>query len=216
MSGLEKSETMALRSEAEIQLHLLDLVERGGSISQRTAAQQLGIALGLVNAYLKRAITKGLVKISQVPPNRYAYYLTPEGFNEKRRLTAEYMRQSFNFFRLARQHCDALLAQAVANDWRRLACVGIGEIGEVARLSALAFDVEIVGFVDPTAKETRFAGAPVVACLGELGTVDAVVLADFLHAQETYDSLRLQLPESRILIPNLLKVTRGSRPNGEA
>ena len=45
---------------------------------------------------------KGLVKMSQVPLNRYAYYLTPQGFAEKSRLTAEYLSVSFNFFRRAR------------------------------------------------------------------------------------------------------------------
>jgi len=45
----------------------------------------LDIALGLVNAYVKRSIKKGLVKVSQAPARRYAYYLTPQGFSEKSR-----------------------------------------------------------------------------------------------------------------------------------
>ena len=68
-----------------------------------------GIALGLANAYLKRCVKKGLIKVSQAPANRYAYYLTPKGFTEKSRLTAEYLTISFNFFRDARAQCAALL-----------------------------------------------------------------------------------------------------------
>ena len=44
----------------------------------------------------------------QVPLNRYAYYLTPQGFAEKSRLTAEYLAASFDFFRRARGDCAAL------------------------------------------------------------------------------------------------------------
>ena len=72
-------------------LGLLELVERDGAQSQRKLASDLGIALGLVNAYLKRCVKKGLLKIGQAPPRRYAYYLTPHGFAEKSRLTVEYL-----------------------------------------------------------------------------------------------------------------------------
>src|SRR5438045_4898592 len=92
----------AARSEdsenARIVLGLLESVERDGVQSQRKLASELGIALGLVNAYLKRCVRKGLLKIGQAPPRRYAYYLKPHGFAEKSRLTVEYLYSSFYFF----------------------------------------------------------------------------------------------------------------------
>src|SRR3972149_9861076 len=75
--------------KARVMLGLLESVERDGGQSQRRLASELGIALGLVNAYLKRCIKKGLVKVSEAPARRYAYYLTPQGFAEKSRLTVE-------------------------------------------------------------------------------------------------------------------------------
>ena len=63
-----------------IVLSVLDVVERDPSVTQRSVARELGIALGLANAYLKRCVRKGLIKVSQVPRRRYAYYLTPQGF----------------------------------------------------------------------------------------------------------------------------------------
>ena len=62
--------------KTRIMLGLLESVERGGEQSQRRLASELGIALGLVNAYLKRCISKGLVKVGEAPARRYAYYLT--------------------------------------------------------------------------------------------------------------------------------------------
>src|SRR5487761_2401135 len=56
---------------------LLTSVEHDGERSQRRIAAELGIALGLVNAYLKRCAKKGLVKVHDAPARRYAYYLTP-------------------------------------------------------------------------------------------------------------------------------------------
>src|ERR1039458_1430078 len=94
------------QSEADksrLMLNLLDSVGRDGSQSQRRLAVELGIALGLVNLYLKRCIRKGFVKVSNAPAKRYAYFLTVEGFAEKSRLTLEYLTYSFSFFRQDRK-----------------------------------------------------------------------------------------------------------------
>ncbi len=80
------------------------------SESQRHIAAELGIALGLVNAYLKRCIKKGWVKVNQAPARRYAYYLTPQGFTEKSRLTVDYLSSSFPFFRRAKADCADVFA----------------------------------------------------------------------------------------------------------
>src|ERR1700738_702083 len=95
-----------------IVLDLLTSVEHDGDRSQRHIAAELGIALGLVNAYLKRCVKKGLVKVHDAPARRYAYYLTPQGFAEKSRLTVEYLSSSFSFFRLAKADCAHVLPLA--------------------------------------------------------------------------------------------------------
>ena len=51
--------------EGAITLKLLNAVEENSALTQRTAAQDLGIALGLVNAYLKRCVQKGWVKVAR-------------------------------------------------------------------------------------------------------------------------------------------------------
>src|SRR6266852_1227983 len=98
-----------------IVLDLLTSVEHDGERSQRRIAAELGIALGLVNAYLKRCVKKGLVKVHDAPARRYAYYLTPHGFAEKSRLTVQYLSNSFSFFRLAKADCARVLESAKVN-----------------------------------------------------------------------------------------------------
>ena len=93
----------AMDNESEITLGLLNAVHDNNTITQRSMASDLGIALGLANAYLKRCIRKGFIKVQQIPSNRYSYYLTPQGFAEKTRLTADYLTYSFTFFRRARE-----------------------------------------------------------------------------------------------------------------
>src|SRR5205085_8311494 len=100
--------------KARIMLGLLESVGRDGGQTQRRLASELGIALGLVNAYLKRCIKKGLVKVSEAPARRYAYYLTPQGFAEKSRLTVAYLSYSMSLFRQAKTDCSELFRAAKA------------------------------------------------------------------------------------------------------
>src|SRR5437016_14137270 len=107
-----------------IVLGLLSSVENDGERSQRRIAAELGIALGLVNAYLKRCVKKGLVKVHDAPARRYAYYLTPQGFAEKSRLTVEYLSSSFSLFRKAKEDYGRIFERAHALGFERIVLAG--------------------------------------------------------------------------------------------
>src|ERR1043165_670905 len=136
--------------KARIVLGLLESVERDGAQSQRRLATELGIALGLVNAYLKRCVKKGYVKVSSVPAHRYAYFLTPQGFAEKSRLTVEYISYSFSFFRQAKSDCAELFEAARERGLTRLALAGVSDLAEIASICAVESAVKIAVVVDAT------------------------------------------------------------------
>src|ERR1700757_5428779 len=145
-----------------IVLGLLNSVEADGTRSQRHIAAELGVALGLVNAYLKRCVKKGLVKVGQAPARRYAYYLTPQGFAEKSRLTVEYLTSSFSFFRQARADCTQTFALAKQRNFQNLVLCGKSDLAEIAILSAVDCQISIVAVVDPIASAHQFVGRPLV------------------------------------------------------
>jgi DNA-binding MarR family transcriptional regulator len=201
----------AARSEdsenARIVLGLLESVERDGAQSQRKLASDLGIALGLVNAYLKRCVKKGLVKIGQVPPRRYAYYLTPHGFAEKSRLTVEYLSSSFSFFRRAREDCTAVLNAAHACGWNRIALIGVSDLAEIATICALEQGIAIVAVVDSKARSDRFVGTPVVASMDAIpGGFDAFVVTDLHATRESLKAALREFPIERVFVPALLRL----------
>src|SRR6187200_2017267 len=114
-----------VNEDSGIVLGILQAIDSEDKITQRAVANELGIALGLVNTYLRRFVRKGLVKVQAAPARRYAYYLTPKGFAEKSKLTAQYFSHSFAFFRTAKEDCRAILSQASERRMKRLAMVGI-------------------------------------------------------------------------------------------
>src|SRR5690348_8355621 len=120
------------KENSRILLGLLESVERDGRRSQRHLAAEFGIALGLVNSYLKRCVRKGLVKVHEAPARRYTYYLTPQGFAEKSRLTVAFLSTSFSFFRRARSDCMATLETAKREGWSRIVLAGASDLAEIA------------------------------------------------------------------------------------
>lgn len=192
---------------SRIMLGLLDAVERQGAQSQRHLASELGIALGLVNAYLKRCVTKGLVKISEAPARRYAYYLTPKGFAEKSRLTVEYLSYSFSFFRQAKTDCSALFQAAKSQGVGKLLLVGQSDLAEIAALCALEEGVEIVGLVQDGAEHEKFIGVPVFKDYNSVSVpFDCVLVTDVADARGTCEAALARFGTARVLIPELLRV----------
>lgn len=192
-----------------VTLRVLDAVEENAALTQRKLAQELGVALGLAHAYLRRCVTKGFVKISQAPRNRYAYYLTPVGFAEKSRLTAEFLTQSFRFFRLAKEQVSSLMDDCLACSWTRLALAGGGEVAEIAVLCAASRSVQLVALLDTGPGADL--NLPVVTQPSALaGRIDAVLVTGTHNAQQTYDALCREFPRERILAPRLLKIRRSA------
>src|SRR5262249_33722837 len=164
----------------------------------------------LVNAYFKRCVKKGLVKVAEVPPRRYAYYLTPQGFAEKSRLTIEYLTSSFSFFRQARADCAKTLAVALENGWSRVALAGVSDLAEIAVICAVESGITIVAVVDAKSAAATFVGAPVVRSFDAIaGAADAGVVPDRRAAHETCAAAAAQFGRERVLAPSLLGVRTG-------
>lgn len=197
--------------DPRIMLGLLQSVERDSEQSQRRLAAEFGIALGLVNAYLKRCVKKGLVKVKEAPARRYRYYLTPKGFSEKSRLTVEYLSVSFSFFRRARGECAGVLVQAKQRGWSRIALAGVSDLAEIASLCALEAGIRIVAIVDPKSSQTHFAGAPVFPSFEAVpDAFDGVVVTDLATAQASFDAAAKRYGASHVLAPELLDVSAGA------
>lgn len=194
---------------------LLASVEREGRVSQRKLALELGVALGLVNTYVKRCVKKGLIKVRQVPRRRYAYYLTPRGFAEKSRLTAAYLTSSLTFFRAARADCAIVLEQAGRLGWTRIGFVGGSDLAEIAILSAAEQGATMVGLVDPGMTRANVFGVPVVAAVEAVKPrPDGWIVTAINDAQGTYDALVAREGVRRVLAPALLSVRLKSWKEG--
>ncbi|HEU0071138.1 MAG TPA: hypothetical protein VFS04_07580 [Alphaproteobacteria bacterium] len=199
-----------MKPRLKTELDFLAAVERGEVVTQATLSRRVGVAIGLINALVKRAMMKGYVKARSAPYKRYAYYLTPKGFAEKSRLVAEYLEVSLEFFREARRQYGELFVRARAQGVRRCVLAGGGELAEIAILAAREAEVELIAILDGETNRDRLHGLPVVRSLAEIDGWDALALTDQRRPQEIYAALLAEtagrLPGERILAPALLKI----------
>lgn len=81
----------------DLQYRLLRLLEANPSATQRELSRELGISLGKANYCLRALINKGWVKVNSFKSNKnklaYMYLLTPNGIDEKARITARFLKR---------------------------------------------------------------------------------------------------------------------------
>jgi DNA-binding MarR family transcriptional regulator len=187
---------------------LLEAIDQQSDVTQRGLADRLGVALGLTNSYLRRCARKGWIKIKQVPPNRYLYYLTPKGFSEKSRLTARYLSDSLGVYRRASESYAAIFRAGAADGGRRAILCGASELAEIACIRAPAYGVEVCGIYDPDCRQRTFLHYPVWTQAAQLPACDLMVLTALWPAERIARELG---PATRwpapLRIPDFLSVT---------
>jgi len=133
---------------AQRSLLLMTELERGEPLSQREIAGRLGIALGLVNSYLKTLVKKGYVQVKAYPRNRFAYLLTPTGFAEKSRLAFQHLNNFHKLYRITRQESLALFIRLREQGVERVSFCGLDDLTEIAYLSLQEARLELEQVID--------------------------------------------------------------------
>ena len=195
--------------EESITLEILQAIDARSDVTQRRLASHMGVALGLANSYLKRCVRKGLVKIQQAPANRYLYYLTPKGFAEKSRLTADYLSYSFGFYRSASESCTEALNACESNGYQRLGLYGFSDLAEIAALRAMEHQVDLVCLLDSGRRNRRFLDLPVIHDLEDAPELDAWLFTELTDSAERLRQLRESLSADRVLVPSILGLNSG-------
>lgn len=153
-------------------------------LSQRELSRRLGIAVGLVNSYLKNLVAKGYVRVKNFPRNRYAYLLTPTGLAEKSRLAYQHLSYFTNLYTVARQDYLTLFQSLKSEGVTQVVFCGVDEVAEIAYLSLQEVGLELVAVLDEDAAGERFFGMPVAALAQGVESVSDVIVISSLKRKE--------------------------------
>lgn len=183
---------------------LLSEVADEQPVSQRELAKRLGIALGLVNSYLKNFVAKGFIRIKNYPHNRYAYLLTPNGMAEKARLAYQHVNYFTSLYTVTRQDYLILFRDLAGRGVSQVAFCGIDEVAEIAWLSLQEAGLKLSGVMDDSNPGRDFMGRQVVGLSTEsLSGQQPVVITSLKRADQLRSRLlELGVGNSRILFPD--------------
>lgn len=99
----------------EIKYHLLSLLEKDPHMTQRALAKETGMSLGKVNYCLRALVDKGIIKARNFYNNKqksaYAYYLTPNGFQEKAQVTYRFLQQKIREYESIKEQIEIIRAE---------------------------------------------------------------------------------------------------------
>lgn len=97
---------------------VLALLECKPDTSQRGLAKALGVSLGRVNYALRALIDRGMVKAQNFSKSErklsYAYVLTPQGFAEKGKLTARFLKTKIEEYEALKSEIETLQRSIVS------------------------------------------------------------------------------------------------------
>lgn len=86
---------MNIALDKEIQLNLLNLIQKEPGLTQRQMNQRMGVSLGKVNYCISALTSKGMIKVERFRKNKkksaYMYRLTPKGMEEVAKLTFSFL-----------------------------------------------------------------------------------------------------------------------------
>jgi DNA-binding MarR family transcriptional regulator len=137
-------ETQLTEQENTRALEMLNYIEANPDITQMTLADELGVAVGTINWYLKRLVSKGYVKVKRAQRKKLRYIITPEGLALRARLTVDYIQNSFHLYRLVRGRVLTVIAEARERGYTAVRLEGTGDVAEVCRLTCLEQGLSIV------------------------------------------------------------------------
>tara|TARA_X000000950_G_scaffold288214_2_gene403924 strand:- start:13061 stop:13660 length:600 start_codon:yes stop_codon:yes gene_type:complete len=176
----------------ELELKLLNEIERKKNHSQRSLSKNLNVALGLANAILKKFVNKGVLKLKQAPMRRYFYYLTPKGFVEKTKLTKEFLKSSLQFYSIAKDEYEKEIIKLKLKR-KKIILLGKSELTEIAILAANIHNLKIESILLKTSDEKSFCGVEIVNGIdskryNKLNT--SLLLTDFSGKVDIYNDLK--------------------------
>jgi DNA-binding MarR family transcriptional regulator len=181
-------------------LQLLSEISGEEPLSQRELSRRLGIAVGLVNSYLKNLVSKGYVRVKNFPSNRYAYLLTPQGIAEKSRLAYQHLSYFTSLYTLARQDYLELFRRLEDAGVREVAFCGVDEVAEVAYLSLQETGLRLVAVMDDGRQGDMFFGVPIVSMADGVRKTGAPVVISSLKRRDELSQIlqNLGMPPSRV------------------
>lgn len=116
---------------------LLDEIAQDSLVTQASLSKRLDIAVGSVNWYIKRLITRGWIKVSHLDRTRLQYDLTSDGMKVFTQRAMSYARDSLKVYEDLREKAKLLTAELKEKGVMSVYLNGDDQLMDILRLTCL-------------------------------------------------------------------------------
>lgn len=196
--------------EHEYHRQILQAIASRERVTQRSLADELGVALGLTNLLVRRLVGKGYVKMAGMGTRHVRYLITPAGWEALASATRESMANTVRLYTQTREQIRASLARISEQcdvdpeGAKRVVFYGAGDVAEIAYVSLQRTDLTLVGVIDDR-KRGRFFEAAIHDSTSLSGTMldtvpySVVIVTSIRHADAIRARVRAcGVPDHRV------------------
>ena len=110
---------------------ILDLIEKDPHITQREMAQEIGVAVSMINSYVDDYEKKGLIKRKKHTTKNVEYFVTKKGMERRKLLNIWYLKSSHEVYLSAKDNIVIFLNQIIKKGFKKILLYGAGEVAEI-------------------------------------------------------------------------------------
>ena len=119
----------------EREFELINIVGAQLAANQRELSRQMKVSLGMTNMLLRRLVTKGYIRITQLNNKKTQYILTPKGFNEKYHKSLHYTLKTIRSIGLIRNQLNVIIQRLYLQGERKFYILGNSDLVELVEMS---------------------------------------------------------------------------------
>jgi DNA-binding MarR family transcriptional regulator len=138
-----KTECSTMTEVKQHEYALLNEIAQDSMLTQANLSDRLGIAVGSVNWYIKRLITRGWVKVSHLDRTRLKYDLTSAGMKVFTQRALLYARDSLKVYGNFREKAKMLILELKQKGIKEVYVDGQDEMTDILRLTCIEAGIRI-------------------------------------------------------------------------
>ena len=119
----------------EREFELVNIIGKKLGSSQRDLSRLMDLSLGQTNMLVRRLVSKGLIRISQLDGQKVKYLLTPKGIAEKMRKSVKYTLNTINSLGLIKNRIKVFLNELYEKGERQFYIVGKSDLVTLVEMS---------------------------------------------------------------------------------
>ncbi len=112
----------------EREFELINIIGKSLGSNQRDLSQHLNLSLGQTNMLIRRLVSKGYIRITQLNQKKMSYLLTPKGISEKFRKSIKYTVNTINSIGLIKSRLESLIKDLYAKGVRDFDILGESDL----------------------------------------------------------------------------------------